>query len=58
MIQKKKGFGRLKYEENVVRWIVDDVKHTLLLISLFNGHLVIPHRISQLAAAIDCINYK
>lgn len=58
MIHNTFGFGRLVYDSkvNAWRWIVDATQGAVLLASLFNGNLHVPHIITQLSKAIKAIN--
>lgn len=47
-IQKVLGFGKVKTFDKFSRYIVQDNKNCLLLYLLFNGNLVLEHRIDQL----------
>lgn len=47
-IQKVLGFGTVKTFDKFSRYIVQDNKNCLLLYLLFNGNLVLEHRIDQL----------
>lgn len=46
-IQKVLGFGKVKTFDKFSRYIVQDNKNCLLLYLLFNGNLVLEHRIDQ-----------
>lgn len=58
------GFGTVKYfapdgnmnKNGFYRWIVEDLRNVLILAHLFNGNLVIPHRITQLGSWITLLN--
>lgn len=58
------GFGLVVYcapdglgnKNGFYRWIVEDLASVLILACLFNGNLVIPHRITQLGAWINALN--
>lgn len=48
-IQSVLGFGTVRKTGYYYRYFVEDLKGVLLLCVLFNGNLVLPHRINQLA---------
>ena len=50
-IQSVLGFGTVRHfpSGDYYRFIVQDIKHILILCTLFNGNLVLPHRVSQLS---------
>ena len=66
LIQKRLGIGTIKHfpqgksnnKNDFYRLIVDDSKHILLLIYLFNGNLALNHRINQLSLWINVLNKK
>lgn len=47
-IQEVLGFGIVKQFEGYSRYIVTDIDSILLLLYIFNGNLVLPHRLKQL----------
>jgi hypothetical protein len=51
------GFGVVRFDSgvNAYRYIVEDKASILLLAYLFNGNLVLPHRIAQLNAWVSVI---
>lgn len=61
-IQNTLGFGKVYAysSKNTVfhRYIVTDIKSILLLTLLFNGNLLIPHRIKQLTKWISDVNNR
>ena len=59
-IKKVLGFGVVRYFEsgNFHRYVVEDSKHILLLCLLFNGNLVLPHRVAQLDGWITILNNR
>jgi hypothetical protein len=60
-IQSVLGFGTVRYFPNgngYYRYIVTDSKGILLLCLLFNGNLVLPHRVEQLSQWIIDLNAK
>jgi len=59
-IQSVLGFGTVRYfpSGDYYRFIVQDIKHILILCTLFNGNLVLPHRVSQLSKWIELLNKK
>lgn len=50
------GFGVVRHFNNHYRYIVEDKTNIRLLAYLFNGNLVIPHRITQLQNWINVLN--
>lgn len=54
-IQQVLGFGNVVFDNraNCYRYIVDSYANVFLLYVLFNGNLVLPHRIQQLKAWYD-----
>jgi hypothetical protein len=48
-IQSILGFGTVRQTGNYYRFFVEDLKSILLLCILFNGNLVLPHRMTQLS---------
>lgn len=60
-IQSVLGFGTVRYFSSgngYYRYIVTDSKGILLLCLLFNGNLVLPHRVEQLSQWIIDLNAK
>jgi LAGLIDADG endonuclease len=65
-IQKMFRIGTVKHfpqgtggnKNDFYRWIVDDPSHILLLAFLFNGNLVITHRIKQLTLWVKALNLR
>lgn len=59
-IQEILGFGNVIFDvkSNVYRFIVDDYINILILFHLFNGNLVLPHRINQLEQWAIHLNKK
>jgi phage terminase large subunit-like protein len=60
-IQSLLGFGTVRYfpeGEGFYRYIVTDTKSILILCLLFNGNLVLPHRVGQLGQWIIDLNVK
>lgn len=57
-IQSTLGFGIVRQSGNYYRYIVVDIKEILLLSSIFNGNLVLKHRVNQLQQWIIDINAK
>jgi len=60
-IQSVLGFGNVRYfseGKGFYRYIVTDTKSILLLCLLFNGNLVLPHRVEQLDQWIIDLNSK
>nr|YP_010160552.1 hypothetical protein K4Y30_mgp16 [Gymnopilus junonius]QRH17738.1 hypothetical protein [Gymnopilus junonius] len=57
-IQEVLGFGTVKQFNNFYRYIINDTQSILLLIYIFNGNLVLPHRQKQLGNWIKVINKK
>lgn len=57
-IQSVLGFGTVRKTGNYYRYFVEDLKGVLLLYSLFNGNLVLPHRITQLRQWVLDLNVK
>jgi len=55
-IQKVLGFGIVREFKGYYRFIVSDVQSILLLLYLFNGNLVLPHRQKQLEEWIKTLN--
>lgn len=57
-IQSILGFGVVRFDSGVkaYRYIVEDKANIKLLAHLFNGNLVLPHRISQLYAWISILS--
>ncbi len=60
-IQYVLGFGNVRHYpegKGFYRYIVTDIKSILLLCLLFNGNLVLPHRVEQLGQWIIDLNAK
>jgi hypothetical protein len=59
-IQSVLGFGTVRHfpSGDYHRFIVQDIKHIFILCTLFNGNLVLPHRVSQLTKWIEVLNNK
>jgi hypothetical protein len=63
-IKEKLEFGTVRYfpqgkgTNGFYRFIVKDNKDIIILALLFNGNLVIQHRINQLSIWINCLNEK
>ena len=55
-VQEVLGFGIVKQFTGYSRFIVTDIPSILLLVYLFNGNLVLPHRLSQLEKWINTLN--
>jgi len=55
-IQSILGFGTVRQSGNYYCYFVEDLKGVILLCLLFNGNLVLQHRIIQLSKWIDNIN--
>lgn len=55
-VQEVLGFGQIKIKPGYSRFIVTDTKSILLLLYIFNGNLVIPHRQRQLEDWINTLN--
>jgi hypothetical protein len=55
-IQEVLGFGEVKKFTSYYRFIVTDTPSILLLVYIFNGHLVLPHRQKQLGEWINLLN--
>ena len=51
-IQATLGFGTVRFDKgvNAFRFVVEDAPSILLLAHLFNGNLVLRHRIAQMSA--------
>lgn len=58
IIQSVLGFGTVRHitNGNYYRFVVEDNSNVRLLAYLFNGNLVIPHRITQLRAWLNVLN--
>lgn len=52
------GFGVVRHSKkgDYYRYIVEDNKNIIILCTLFNGNLVIPHRINQLSKWVQYLN--
>lgn len=57
-IQTVLGFGSVKHFTRFTRFIVDKQEDIVKLIQIFNGNLVLPHRINQLSLWIAILNSK
>jgi len=59
-IKDKLGFGSVRFDKGVqsYRYVVSDLPSIVLLAHLFNGNLVLEHRIRQLALWINKINKR
>jgi hypothetical protein len=57
-IQTVLGFGSVKHFTGFSRFIVDKQEDIIKLIHIFNGNLVLPHRINQLSLWIAILNSK
>lgn len=55
-VQKVLGFGEVKLYGNYYRYIVSEVDSILLLFYLFNGNLVLSHRLKQLENWVIALN--
>ena len=57
-VQDVLGFGTVKQFDKFYRFIVNDTQDILLLIYIFNGNLILPHRLKQLGEWVKVINNK
>lgn len=55
-IQEVLGFGAVRQFEGYYRFTVTDTQSILLLVYIFNGNLVLPHRHKQLGEWIKALN--
>jgi hypothetical protein len=55
-IQEVLGFGAVRQFEGYYRFTVTDTQSILLLVYIFNGNLVLPHRQKQLGEWIKALN--
>ena len=55
-IQKVLGFGKVREYKDCTRYIVTDPNDILLLFFIFNGNLVLNHRLNQLCDWLKLIN--
>lgn len=55
-VQEVLGFGTVRKFDNYYRFIVTEPQNILLLVYIFNGNLVLPHRLKQLGEWIKIIN--
>jgi hypothetical protein len=55
-VQEVLGFGTVRQFDGYYRFIVKDSQSILLLVYIFNGNLVLPHRQKQLGEWINVLN--